>query len=119
MNLPREPGLYRRLAYGEYVRTRHRTRYNIDIYNYEQLVELQDVKRGLSDRELSCIFKNILSTNEFFCSICQEQYQDRNKQQSDNIKTLICDHAFHNKCIKKWLSKNKTCPVCRLDLSSD
>jgi hypothetical protein len=120
MNLPREPGLYRRLAYGEYIRTHHRSRYyNYNYnYNYEELVELEDVKLGLSNKELSCIFKNNTCTNQFFCSICQEQKYDINPELF-NIKTLICDHTFHNKCIHKWLSKNKTCPVCRLDLSSD
>lgn len=118
MNLPRDPGLYRRLAYGEYIRTRHRVRYmnnNNYNYNYEQLVELEDVKVGLSDGELSCIFKNNTCINQFFCSVCQEQEE----KEEDNIKTLICDHMFHSKCIRTWLSKNKTCPVCRLDLSSD
>jgi hypothetical protein len=118
MNLPREPGLYRRLAYGEYIRTRNRSRYYNNSYNsYEQLVELEDVKIGLSNTELSCIFKTNTCTNQFFCSICQEQ-KDTNPELF-NIKTLICNHTFHNKCIKKWLSKNKTCPLCRLDLSSN
>ena len=116
MNLPPDPGLYRRLAYGEYIRTRHRARlytnnYN---YNYERLVELEDVKVGLSNIELSCIFKNNNCITQFFCSVCQDQEQDQ-----EHIKTLICNHMFHDKCIRKWLSNNKTCPVCRLDLSSD
>ena len=72
---------------------------------------------GLSNTELSCIFKTNTCTNQFFCSICQEQ-KDTNPELF-NIKTLICNHTFHNKCIKKWLSKNKTCPLCRLDLSSN
>lgn len=119
MNLPSDPGLYRRLAYGEYIRTRHRSRYYYHYhYNYEQLVELEDVKIGLSNKELSCIFKNNTCINQFFCSICQEQKYNINLELF-NIKTLICDHTFHNKCIIKWLSKNKTCPICRLDLSSD
>jgi isocitrate dehydrogenase kinase/phosphatase len=125
MNLPREPGLYRRLAYGEYIRTRHRSRITFDTYqnsdymedlDYRNLVELQDVKNGLSDKELSVVFKNDVLVNEFFCSICQEQ---QNQHQTFANKTLICDHTFHNRCIKKWLSKNKSCPICRFDLSSD
>lgn len=128
MNLPRDPGLYRRLAYGEYIRTRHRSRfgtlnidgrgnrYRYDENDYERLVELEDIKLGLSDRELSCIFKDDVFIKEFFCSICQEQ---DDKKSPVLAETLLCDHTFHYNCIRIWLSKNKTCPVCRLDLSSD
>ena len=133
MNLPPNPGLYRRLAYGEYIRTRHRARLFTNNYNYERLVELEDVEVGLSNRELSCIFKNNNCITQFFCSVCQDQDQDQDQDQkydtnqdqeqkydtNQEIKTLICNHMFHDKCIRKWLSKNKTCPVCRLDLSSD
>lgn len=26
---------------------------------------------------------------------------------------LIVNHSFHSECIKPWISKNRTCPVCR------
>lgn len=29
------------------------------------------------------------------------------------IDSLNCGHSFHNKCIKRWLRNNSTCPICR------
>ncbi|XP_046392477.1 uncharacterized protein LOC124160623 isoform X2 [Ischnura elegans] len=26
---------------------------------------------------------------------------------------LICSHSFHTQCIRKWLSKESVCPICR------
>ena len=38
---------------------------------------------------------------------------------SSIIKILPCGHAFHKKCIKKWLEKNNTCPYCNYDIKKD
>lgn len=40
------------------------------------------------------------------CPICHEE---------DTIvrHTLPCNHTFHLHCIDKWLSKKRTCPICR------
>ena len=32
------------------------------------------------------------------------------------IAETICKHIFHTKCIDKWLSENKRCPLCRENL---
>lgn len=32
------------------------------------------------------------------------------------MKVLPCDHSYHSKCIKDWLLKNATCPVCKADV---
>ena len=120
MNLPREPGLSRRLAYGEYIRTRHRSRLQIignrinihsDYGEYETFSDLEDVECGLSIKDL--ILVSTINTDNFFCSICQEQSRSLCPG-----RTLICKHTFHISCIETWLSKSKTCPICRLDLSS-
>lgn len=46
------------------------------------------------------------------CVICLEQYTD-----DDSISwardTMYCNHAFHTRCIKKWLEKKRSCPCCR------
>lgn len=42
----------------------------------------------------------------FTCCICL----DENKE---NIKTLLCGHKYHKKCIEEWFTKEENCPLCR------
>jgi len=42
------------------------------------------------------------------CSICLEDYVD-----GAMLKILPCAHKFHNECIKAWLHRNATCPLCK------
>lgn len=45
---------------------------------------------------------------EVDCSICLNQLQEE-----EFIKTLECDHKFHQDCLDKWLINSQTCPICR------
>lgn len=42
------------------------------------------------------------------CTICLSDYDE-----CQNLIVLDCQHYFHEKCIKSWLKKQTTCPVCR------
>lgn len=42
------------------------------------------------------------------CSVCISDYVTGNK-----LRQLPCMHEFHIHCIDRWLSENRTCPVCR------
>lgn len=46
--------------------------------------------------------------DEFTCIICQELFVD--------ATTLPCAHSFCELCLRLWLRKKKTCPVCRRKL---
>ncbi|KAJ7953441.1 RING-H2 finger protein ATL29-like [Quillaja saponaria] len=48
------------------------------------------------------------------CAICLLEFED------DNLLRLltVCYHVFHQECIDLWLTKHKTCPVCRRDLEN-
>jgi hypothetical protein len=50
------------------------------------------------------------------CSICREDINRDN-----NIKRTInhCNHEFHQKCLDKWFETNKTCPMCRYELTAE
>lgn len=45
------------------------------------------------------------------CVICQCDYDD-----GDQVKTLICQHQFHDQCVSRWLENHSTCPICNLSL---
>ena len=80
-------------------------------YTYEQLVTLEDVKVGLNTKDLVRNSKVSLNKTSFLCSICQDNSEVI-------IRILKCNHYFHITCIDKWLSNNKTCPVCRYNLEN-
>ena len=42
------------------------------------------------------------------CSIC---YEKINNIESQAI--ISCQHLFHDNCIKMWLNKKLSCPLCR------
>jgi len=46
------------------------------------------------------------------CCVCMEDFQNNEK-----VRTLPCLHFFHTGCIDKWLVRNRTCPVCKYDVT--
>ncbi|XP_073811002.1 uncharacterized protein [Musca autumnalis] len=45
------------------------------------------------------------------CGVCCEYFKN-----NDNIySTCKCGHAFHHKCLTRWMSNSNTCPQCRAD----
>jgi len=122
MNLPNKPGLLRRLAYGEYIRRIHfnTSRLPVIMYmepeTYEELSELENVEKGLSLEDLLVNTKIEMQNLLFFCAICQDIQADI-LAETKISRVLICHHKFHIGCIEFWLSKNKTCPICRYDIS--
>lgn len=45
------------------------------------------------------------------CVICQCDYEE-----GEQIKTLTCQHQFHDECIMQWLKNHSTCPICHASL---
>lgn len=46
------------------------------------------------------------------CVICLEDMKD-----GELCRCLPqCNHIFHETCVKPWLIKNRSCPICRLPL---
>lgn len=50
--------------------------------------------------------------NDSMCGICLSNY----KVGEFEIE-LPCSHSFHGECIKTWLVRNGTCPLCRADIN--
>ena len=121
MQLPREPGLRRRLAYGENLRNRNFFN-NFRSLNVNRLLNLntntllnfnENKDSGLNVKNLIKNSKIIIYKYNFFCSICQEDCQISNKEDVSILRELICHHSFHIQCIDTWLSNNISCPICR------
>jgi hypothetical protein len=53
--------------------------------------------------------KEKLSNHMEECAICLVDYSE-----SDEIACLDCSelHFFHKDCLRDWLKKNTTCPLC-------
>ncbi|PAA81273.1 hypothetical protein BOX15_Mlig026653g2 [Macrostomum lignano] len=47
------------------------------------------------------------------CFVCLDEFK-----QGVSADVLPCQHHFHQQCIKPWLEKRGTCPVCRSPLSA-
>ena len=52
-----------------------------------------------------------LHKQDFCCAICLGDETD-----DGIIKTLLCNHTYHQECIEEWFEKEQSCPLCRTDL---
>jgi hypothetical protein len=56
------------------------------------------------------------------CTICREDLIDPNQAESGTNKLVEHagddgqTHPFHSDCIKKWMLRDRHCPVCRIEL---
>ena len=62
------------------------------------------------------IFENEVEEEEdCSCSVCRE-----NLEIGDELICLpVCSHTFHADCLKKWLSLQSWCPVCRSEVNQE
>ena len=89
-------------------------------------------RRGLLEKEMEALHKETYksrnnsnssanpressSSRVQVCSICLERFK-----QGDKLWVLPCDdrHKFHGECIKSWLTKNSSCPLCTRNVRKD
>merc|ERR1719195_2259124 len=45
------------------------------------------------------------------CCICAAAFDDVSE-----IRRAHCGHCFHSECLRSWLARSSTCPLCREDL---
>ena len=98
---------------------------DVDNMSYEQLLALRDrigvVKRGVEAHELhentleqaltAHDVRVLAQRDEGQCRICCDDYEA-----ADVVRRLQCLHAFHSRCIDKWLEENRTCPICKQEV---
>lgn len=47
------------------------------------------------------------------CTICLSEFEEE-----EEVRRLPCMHLFHVECVDQWLSTNKRCPICRVDIEA-
>ncbi|CAI9269800.1 unnamed protein product [Lactuca saligna] len=94
-----------------------------DNMTYEELLDLGEAigteSRGLSQDLIDSLPTTRYKSGGFFlrkksgerCVICQMRYKRGDKQIN-----LPCKHVYHTECGSKWLSINKTCPICNVEV---
>lgn len=52
------------------------------------------------------------------CIVCMEDFLPSHQRKSDGkkVKILPCTHALHLSCLKNWIARSPTCPICRLPI---
>lgn len=88
-----------------------------NINDYEQNLHLAErigkVEIGVKDvNKISKLYKKDkckdCTENDDICPICRDQLDNKK-----NIRILLkCKHMYCDECIRHWMSKHKTCPVC-------
>ena len=48
------------------------------------------------------------------CPVCTCEYEV-----GDRVQVLPCKHKYHPQCVKPWLDKHNTCPLCRTEMLTD
>ncbi|KAJ6544031.1 hypothetical protein B0H19DRAFT_957044 [Mycena capillaripes] len=57
----------------------------------------------------------LLGTAVDRCGICMTQFKKAERAQLSGG----CQHAFHHRCLARWVARSRTCPLCRLVLDLD
>ncbi|XP_051972310.1 RING finger protein 122-like [Xyrauchen texanus] len=47
------------------------------------------------------------------CAVCLEDFRTK-----DELGVLPCQHAFHRRCLVKWLEVRCACPMCNIPISA-
>ncbi|XP_028409816.1 E3 ubiquitin-protein ligase rnf8-like [Dendronephthya gigantea] len=73
----------------------------------KQLTKQEEITRNAEEMAKKVLVEKM--EDEFTCIICQELFFE--------AMTLACSHSFCDYCLKLWLKKKKTCPICRTDIN--
>jgi len=66
-----------------------------------------DINRSYSSSSSGATTSN--SNPHLQCAVCLAPYE-----KGDQVRTILCMHAFHVECIDPWLREHSTCPICKM-----
>lgn len=70
-----------------------------------------DPMEGLTIGTFADVAGSVVKESEdFCCCFCLEVFAE-----IDDVTELKCDsrHIFHTSCLRTWVAKSQSCPVCR------
>lgn len=76
--------------------------------NFLQVIGLQVISDFISKMMISNPYQDSYGEE---CSICLEVFDEGSK-----VNKFKCGHIYHKKCIIEWLSKDDSCPNCRIQI---
>ncbi|XAR54223.1 hypothetical protein NMG60_11029261 [Bertholletia excelsa] len=78
---------------------------------YERRNSFSDLTNSLPVFTFGSVGGNLVEGGD--CAVCLSRFEP-----NDRLRLLpLCCHAFHSQCIDAWLCANRTCPLCRSDVS--
>eukprot|EP00727_Mastigamoeba_balamuthi_P007714 m51a1_g3563 putative ring u-box superfamily isoform 2 (616) ;mRNA; f:1059086-1062206 len=97
-------------------RLEHTSR-DFDEDDYEMLLQLDEgVKshKGALKSDIESLPLRVVAEGETpgQCCICLDEIEV-----GASVRTLPCMHVFHQDCIDKWLSMNRTCPIDKREIN--
>lgn len=84
-----------------------------NVLAFNELLGFERMRPGMTQEQIECIpektFKATRSSRHESCHVCLVDFAN-----NETLKRLPkCGHEFHVECLKPWLEKHTTCPVCR------
>ncbi|XP_043533378.1 E3 ubiquitin-protein ligase Arkadia isoform X1 [Chiloscyllium plagiosum] len=75
-------------------------------------------KKAITDLQRKLQYKQeeengIEDDTEEKCTICLSILEE-----GEDVRRLPCMHLFHQVCVDQWLTTNKKCPICRVDIEA-
>ena len=83
---------------------------NLDNNNNHVRATDREILNNLPETQIEDVSK--LKKKKKNCVICLEDFKNH-----DKAIILPCIHLFHKNCIKNWLKKKNTCPICKFKLT--
>ena len=68
-------------------------------------MEDDDIRRGCILQSRFYFRRKCSSAAE--CAVCLSEMRDR------PVLYTPCGHCFHSRCVRRWLKRKETCPLCR------
>ncbi|KAK6635573.1 hypothetical protein RUM44_000826 [Polyplax serrata] len=75
----------------------------------------ETIERNTFPHKYKRMKKNVENSEDYIekCTICLSEFEE-----SEDVRRLPCMHLFHIECVDQWLSTNKRCPICRVDIET-